>query len=151
MAYQIKCREGHETWAGNIVDLCTNHTNAEGRFVCSTCQGIDTFIYRRSNLQEGPDETWERWIKGIIRIDSGIPTYSPYIFLTADAEDGPVTGLHFNYYKDTRSHPDGKLKHGHGPGGAPVLGISHLFTLLHRLVASGVLSKDQLRDFANSL
>ncbi len=152
MAYDIKCRAcGTITWANDIVDLFTHHANAQGRFICSKCGGTDTFIYRISKLLEGPDETWERWIKGAIRIDSGIPTYSPYIFLTADAEDGPITGLHFNYYKDTRSQTGGKLKHGHGPGGAPVLGISDIFAILRHLVTSGIVSKEQVLEFANTV
>jgi len=69
---------------GNIVDRLKNHTNQCGRFVCSKCSGIDTSIYRISDLQEGPAEKWERWIKGVIQIDSGFETYCPYVFLTAD-------------------------------------------------------------------
>jgi hypothetical protein len=152
MAYDVKCRACRsETWATNIVELFNNHTNSDGRFICSKCSGTDTFIYRISDLQEGPDETWERWIKGVIKIDSGIPTYSPYIFLTADSEDGSITGLHFHYYKDTRSQPGGRLKHGHGPGGPPVLSIDDLFTILQHLVSQGIISKDKVRDFAARL
>jgi hypothetical protein len=152
MAYQIKCKScGADTWAGNVVDLFTDCANSQGRFVCSKCKGVDTFIHRISALQEGPDEFWERWIKGVIRIDSGYATYSPYIFLTSDTEDGPITGLHFNYYKDTRSQAGGRLKHGHGPGGAPVLGTDDLFTILRHLVASGIISKGKIHEFANSL
>jgi hypothetical protein len=152
MAYDVKCRAcGTHTWAGNVVDLFADHTDQSGRFVCSRCSGTDTFIYRISDLQEGPDEKWERWIKGVIRIDSGIPTYSPYVFLTAEAEDGPITGLHFHYYKDTRSQPGGRLKHGHGPGGPPVLGIDDLFRILEHLVDNGIVPKERVRDFAVSL
>jgi hypothetical protein len=110
---------------------------------------VNTFIYRSSDTQEG--ETWERWIKGVIRIDSGQPTYCPYIFLTADTEDGPITGLHFNYYKDTRALPNGKLKHGHGPGGAPVLDVDDLFTILRQLVSDEIVPKERLREFADSI
>jgi hypothetical protein len=149
MAYDLKCRTcDTRTWAGNIVDLLKDHTNESGRFVCSKCSGTDTFIFRSSVLQEGPEETWERWIKGVIRIDSRIETYSPYIFLTADLEDGPVTGLHFHYYKDTRAQPGGRLKHGHGPGGPPVLEIDALFNILEHLVTQGILPKERVRDFA---
>ena len=45
-----------------------------------------------SPLQE-KGEIWERWIKGIIRIKTDYETYSPYIFLTADTEDGQVNGF----------------------------------------------------------
>jgi hypothetical protein len=129
MPYDIQCQKckGH-TWAGNIVDLIKEHTNAQGRFLCAHCGEVDTFIYRESQLQE-EGETWERWIKGVILIDSGINTYSPYIFLTANSEDGEATGLHFHYYKDTRSHKNGSLKHDHGPGGPPVLHKNDLSSL----------------------
>lgn len=152
MAYDVKCRtcDAH-TSAGNIVDLLKHHTNQSGRFVCAKCSGTDTFIYRISDLQEGPEEKWERWIKGVILIDSGIQTYSPYVFLTADSEDGPITSLHFHYYKDTRSQPGGRLKHGHGPGGPPVLGIDDLFRILEHLITQGILPKERVRDFALSL
>jgi len=107
MSYDVKCRTCDAlTRPGNIIDLLKEHTNQSGRFVCSKCSGTDTFIYRISDLQEGPEEKWKRWIKGVISIDSGIETYSPYVFLTADSEvDGSVTGLHFHYDKDTRAQP----------------------------------------------
>jgi hypothetical protein len=79
--------------AGNIVDLLKEQTNQMGKFVCSGCGKTDTFIYRESRLQE-EGETWERWIKAVLTIDSGVDTYFPYIFLTADSEDGELTGLH---------------------------------------------------------
>jgi hypothetical protein len=152
MAYDFKCRSCRTTTsAGNIIDLFTTHTNPNGRFVCPKCMRTDTFIYRISDLQEGPEEKWERWIKGVIRIDSGIPTYSPYVFLTADSEDGPITGLHFHYYKDTRTQTSGRFKHGHGPGGPPVLGIDDMFTILAHLVSDGALAKEKVRRFADSL
>ena len=152
MGYDVKCRTcDATTWAGNIVDLVKHHTTVSGRFVCVKCSGTDTFIYRISDLQEGPEEKWERWIKGIILIDSGIQTYSPYVFLTADSEDGPVTGLHFHYYKDTRSRPGGRLKHGHGPGGPPVLQTDDLFQILERLVTQGILPKERVQNFASRL
>lgn len=151
MAYDIECRKCREhTWAGNIVDLLKNHTNEEGKFVCRHCTSTDTFIYRESKLLE-EGEVWKRWIKGVIQIDSGIETYSPYIFMTADSEDGEPTGLHFHYYKDTRGYPNGRLKHGHGPGGPPVLGNNDLFTIIEHLLSIGVLSKKDIKDFADSL
>src|SRR5207249_831919 len=104
-----------------------------------------------SDLQEGPEDKWERWIKGVIRIDAGSATYFPYIFLTADAENGPITGLHFHYYKDTREQPGGRLKHGHGPGGPPVLGTNDLFHILDYLVNQGIVAKEQVRSFAANL
>ena len=78
MGYDVKCRTcTAHTWAPNIVDLFNGHTDENGRFVCSKCSGLDTFIYRISDLQEGPEDKWERWIKGVIRIDAGSATYFP--------------------------------------------------------------------------
>ena len=151
MSYDVQCRDCKKTtWAANIVDLLKDHTNQKGRFLCDQCRGTNTFIYRKSKLQEEGD-VWHRWIKGVICIETGVTTYSPYIFLTADAEDGPITGLHFNYYKDTRPHKNGRLKHGHGPGGAPVLGNKDLFVIIEQLVSLGILSKDEVKTFANGL
>lgn len=151
MAYDIECRSCRQhTWAGNIVDLLRDCMDERGKFVCQHCGGTDTFIYRKSKLQE-EGEVWERWIKGVIRIDSGIETYCPYIFLTADSEDGEPTSLHFHYYKDTRSKPNGRLKHGHGPGGPPVLDNKHLFLIIDRLVSLGILSKEEIKSFVDRL
>jgi len=132
------------------VDLLKEHTDSMGKFVCSGCQSTDTFIYRESKLQE-EGETWERWVKGVITIDSGIETYCPYIFLTADSEDGELTGLHFHYYKDTRQQQDGRLKHGHGPGGPPVLGINNLFHILKYLISTGIITEARIKEFVDSL
>lgn len=156
MGYWVECgnkecrRNKKGTWAVNIVDLVNNHTGPEGRFICSHCGGNDTFIYRHSELQE-KGEVWERWIKGVIRIDSGIKTYSPYVFLTADSENEQPNGLHFNYYKDTRHQKNGRLKHGHGPGGAPVLGTNDIFTIMKHLVSMKLVTKDRLVKFAEKL
>jgi hypothetical protein len=59
--------------------------------------------------------------------------------------------LHFHYYKDTRSHKNGRLKHGHGPGGPPVLGTTDLFTIVEHLVSVGVLPKAEVKAFASRL
>jgi hypothetical protein len=151
LAYDVKCRACDTiTWAGNIDKLLKNHTNENGRFVCSKCLSTETHIFRISALQEGPDEFWRRWIKGVITIDSGIETYCPYVFLTADSEAGPVTGLHFHYYKDTRAQ-GGRLKHGHGPGGPPVLGFEDLFGIFKHLVVNGALTKQDVLEFAQRL
>lgn len=151
MAYDIQCRRCRQyTYASNIVDLLKKHTNVKDKFVCQYCQSDDTFIYRKSNLQED-GEIWERWIKSVIQIDTGIETYSPYIFLTADSEEAQPNGLHFHYYKDTRSKPNGRLKHGHGPGGPPVLDIENLFTILEHLVTSNILKKEKLKLFFDKL
>lgn len=150
MPYQIQCRTCQAaTWADNVVTLLDDHTGPTGRFNCANCNGTDRYIYKSSELQE-EGEVWKRWIKGVIRIHSGIPTYSPYIFLTADTEDGDINGLHVHYYKDTRP-AGGRLKHGHGPGGPPVLGLNDLFTIIKHLVDAGILSKEAVEDFAAKL
>jgi hypothetical protein len=133
MAYDIKCRAcGANTRAKNVVDLFDHHTNAQGRFICAKCGETDTFIHMKSGpLQENRDDTYERWNKGVVRIHyPENPIYCPYVFLTADNEAGPITGLNFCYYKDTRSLPGGKIKHGHGPGGGPALDVDDLFLIL---------------------
>lgn len=155
MPYEINCRDCKQlTWASNIDDLIKEHIDSNGRFLCSRCDSINTFIYRESKLQErdenGEPDIWQRWIKGIICIDSGIETFSPYIFITAESEEGEATGLHFHYYKDTRSQ-GGRLKHGHGPGGPPVLGINDLFFIIQHLVSIGALSKAEIEKFVNKL
>ena len=85
---------------------------------------------------------WTRWIKGVIPIEKA--SYFPYVFLTADSEDGPVKGLHFHYYKDTRP-TGGKLKHGHGPGGPPVLGVKDVFVIVKHLLNCGILNAEDVR------
>jgi hypothetical protein len=151
MSYEIACRSCHkESRASEIVELIQDHTNEIGKFLCSHCGSTDTYIYRESNLQE-KGLKWKRWIKGIIVVGSDEPTYVPYIFLTASAEDAMPNGLHFHYYKDTRSHPGGKLKHGHGPGGPPVLEKTDLFKILERLTTTGMISRDDIKQFAARL
>jgi hypothetical protein len=39
------------------------------------------------------------------------------------------------------------LKHGHGPGGAPVFSKDELFQLLEKLVAYGVFNRQDFVDF----
>ena len=80
----------------------------------------------------------------MVRITTDFETYCPYVFLTAQEKDGEVDGIHFNYYKDTRPG-GGKLKHGHGPGGAPVFSKSELLQLLKKLITYGCFSSEDLR------
>jgi hypothetical protein len=144
MPYEIKCNDcGKRTKASQIVDLITKHVNESGRFVCKECSSTDTYIYKSSVLQEN-GETWERWIRGIIQIQTDYETYSPYVFLTASGEQEDPDGIHFNYYKDTRSQKGGRLKHGHGPGGAPVLSKDEYLQLTRRLLELGVLTKEDI-------
>jgi hypothetical protein len=152
MPYYIKCTNskcGEYTGANTIVDLISEHLDSVGKIICTYCGQSGAFIYRESKLQE-EGEIWARWIKGVITIDTGIPTYSPYIFLTSQNEQGPVNGAHFHYYKDTR--PDGgKLKHGHGPGGPPVLSKDEIFQLLEKMIVFGCLDVQEIIDFTDRL
>ncbi len=116
MGYLLACAErgcGQKTWVGNIVNLIDGHTQESGWLRCAECGGR-AHIHRESDLQEGGK--WPRWIKGIIKIPTGVKTWAPYVFLLSDTESGPVSAVHFGYYKDTRPQ-GGRLKHGHGPGG----------------------------------
>ena len=157
MPYEIQCRDCVKTtWVANIVDLIKNHIQSgSGKFICSHCSGKDTFIYRESKLNEksddGTPEVWERWIKGVMTVDSGFETYCPYIFLTADSEDSQPNGLHFHYYKDTRTQEGGKLKHGHGPGGPPVLPIEDILLIIRHLIINGFLSKGKIINFIEAI
>lgn len=151
MGYLIQCFAegcGETTWANNIVELINEHSTNTGMLRCTACGGFQAYIYKESALQE-KGETWPRWIRGVIRIDTGIETYSPYVFLTAEGKDAAVSGIHFNYYKDTRPQ-GGKLKHGHGPGGAPVLDKKDFFQLIRKLIASGVISNDEIGQLAEN-
>ncbi len=53
-----------------------------------------------------------------------------------------------NYYKDTRGS-GGRLKHGHGPGGAPALAKDECLDLIEKLVANGFLRVSDLRRLAS--
>ena len=87
----------------------------------------------------------------IIRLSSDSEdTYQPYVFLTTGELGGPVSGVHFGYYKDLTKQ-NGKLKHGHGPGGAPVLNKQMLLRLLRRLGDYGVVTADELENVAADL
>ncbi len=154
MAYMIECRScGARTVAGNITWLLHEkqyHTDKQGNVKCKTCGSTEAHIYRKSQLQE-EGEHWERWMEAIIRLtDAPEATYQPYAFLTTGEPGGPVRGIHFGYYKDL-SKQGGKLKHGHGPGGAPVLNKAMLLRLLRRLGAYGVVTAGELEGLASEL
>ena len=128
--------------------MINEHTEKNGKIKCTACGSLNASIYQKSKLQE-EGKTWERYIKGGIPIETEVETYTPYVFLTAQAEDGEIDGIHFNYYKDTRDprkKDGGKLKHGHGPGGAPVFSKNELFQLLEKLVEYEIFNR---QDFVN--
>jgi hypothetical protein len=137
MAYQIQCRLCHtDTWGGNIADLIDLHTDARGHLVCAMCGATECYIHRITGLWEKePNETWNGYIKGVIRIPTTPTTFAPYVFLTADSPEGEVSGIRFSFYKDPG--PDGRLLNGPGPGGAPLLSQNELFHLLERLTLFG--------------
>jgi hypothetical protein len=147
MGYPIYCShcKKETAWASNIVDLINNHTEKNGKIKnCVICDSSKTSISRENDLQEG--KKWQRYIKAIISINTSDEYYTPYIFLTAQDKDAEIDGIHFNYYKDTRKI-GGKLKHGHGPGGAPVFTRDELFQVLEKLVFFGCLSKQDFENF----
>ena len=148
MGYVMECSCGHQTGAANIVDLIRSHTDPQGWLVCGQCNRPGAYIQRRSELQEG--ELWERCIKGAIPVETDYPTYTPYVFLTAASPTDEPTGVHFNYYKDTRSD-GGRLKHGHGPGGAPVLSLDELLQLLRKLGRARFLTPEHLEQVASEI
>jgi DNA-directed RNA polymerase subunit RPC12/RpoP len=80
MGYLIKCNScKQDTWASNIVDLVNEHTEKNGKIKCTACGSPNASIYQKSKLQE-KDETWERYIKGVIPIKTEFETYTPYVF-----------------------------------------------------------------------
>jgi hypothetical protein len=150
MAYPIDCADCKgQTWAANIVDLIQHHTSPRGSITCSLCGHDHAYIKRESTLQE-EGEVWQRCIRAAIPITTDYPTYTPYVFLTAESESGEPSGVHFNYYKDTRS-AGGRLKHGHGPGGAPLFSHAELLQLLLKLGGAGFISPEDLEGTARAL
>jgi hypothetical protein len=141
--YTVSCDScKQETWAANIVDLIDNHLDKYHMLKCINCGSSGAYIYKESETQSD-EGTWERWIKGVIRIDyqgeGKDLTYHPYVFLHShDGPLGKINAVQISYYKDHRAI-GGSLKHGHGPGGTPVLDISDLTTILQKLTELGQL------------
>jgi hypothetical protein len=152
MGYLLNCaRCEATTWAANIVDLIDQHTGSRGVLRCVDCGRDGATIERTSDVQE-PGETWRRWIRRVIRIKTAYRTYSPYVFVLHDAAgNAKPYGIHLQYYKDTRHLKHGRLKHGHGPGGGPVLTPAELLQLLVDLAAAGVLTARDLERTAQKI
>ena len=158
--YILTCKDHGRQKAGNIVDLITEHTDKTfgalgGNLVCPQCQG-PAVIKVSSKLQERHDNgkqwIWQRTIKAVVRIPTDVPTYSPYFFITSSRGSEPSEvgdGIHLNYYKDCR--PKGKLKHGHGPGGAPVFGADELLTVVERAARLGMIPKRKIEALVRRL
>ncbi|MEE9441986.1 MAG: hypothetical protein V3V99_04895 [candidate division Zixibacteria bacterium] len=158
MGYKIVCSNCDATKiAYNIDDLIKNHIDEDGKLIINCCDNPNTSINKKSDLQE-KSEKWERWIKRVLILPSEIPSYSPYVFLVSNSEDSnTISGAHFHYFKDTRQYDknnrrkSGALKHGHGPGGPPVLDKEQILFLLEKLIESGLLSKKDLLNVANKV
>ncbi|MGH8620973.1 MAG: hypothetical protein ACRET3_02450 [Burkholderiales bacterium] len=153
MLLTIHCRTcGRDTAARGIVDLIDAHTNDRGRFPCTHCAGTDTFIHQKTDGDRA--RAGERWIKGLLRIATKTRSagYAPFVFLTAEAADGDVTGIEFKYYRRSgagRGTPRRERSRRRGAG--PVLAQNQLLSLVGRLFTIGVMAHEDLRGFATAL
>ena len=145
MGYKIDCSECKlASWADNIVDLINNHLDERYMLKCTNCGAPGAYIYMSSETQSN-EGSWERWVKGIIRIDykddEGTElTYHPYVYLHSHSgPQGKIDAVQISYYKDHRK-TGGVLKHGHGPGGTPVLDLQDVTNILQKLIQTGVMS-----------
>ena len=148
MGYWIECAHGCEdegVWAENIVDLLDNHRDGEGWFECS-CKERG-YIYRSYKLQEG--KRFEPILKGAIRLGSPDDIYQPFMFLAGDKADYDVDFIWVSYYKDLR--PDGKLKHGSGPGGPPVLAKGEILEIVSQLILKGYIEPDEVKEMLDRI
>ena len=144
MGWSIQCNNEdckQYTWAKNIVDLINNHTNAEGWFVCNYC-GSPGFIKKSFAVQE-PGDTWDPYLRGVIRLGKSDDTYQPFVFIVSYEPNGKAANIWFSYYKDLREN-GGRLKLGYGPGGPPVLGTENVLLLLKRLIDLGLIKKEKI-------
>lgn len=152
MAYTISCRKcGKDTKAGNIVWLFSeHHSDPSGNIKCKNCESTEAHIFRNSQLQE-EGSCWKRYIEMAIKLSSNEKeTYQPYAFLTTGEPGGEIGGIHFGYYKDLRGS-GGRLKHGHGPGGAPVIGKDSFLRLARELGRIGVIKPEELEELASEM
>jgi hypothetical protein len=143
VSYWVQCAACKDARrVANIVDLIQQNTDPQGNLVCPKCRAATGYFEAKSALQE-TGAVWERCIKAVIPLETDFETSTPYVFLTAPSPTGEPHGVHFNYYKDTRAS-GGRLKHGHGPGGAPVLNCDELMQLLEKLGDIGFIKPEQL-------
>jgi hypothetical protein len=150
MPFTVTCSDpscGCVTWAKNIVDLIDNHTNTDGWFVCETCKKPSGYIEKNFTLQEGEEEVWAPYLRGVIKVnDDADAIYQPFIFLVSYDPKAPIEDYWFCYYKDMRSMPNGRLKMGHGPGGPPVLGKQNIVKMLKKMISIGCMSKLEIQS-----
>lgn len=136
--------------ARDMADLIGRHTNEKGRFCCARCGGTDTFLHapRRPGAEGGT----ATWIKGVVPIDTKTAdaAHAPFVFLTAEAPDGAVTGIAFRYYRTMPSNGDGPRRRRRRPDGGPVLAQSHLLSLVGHLAKIGVVSSRDWQEFVRS-
>lgn len=147
MGYTIRCDFCKQvSWASNIVDLIDNHLDTEHILKCSNCGKSGAYIHMESSTQSN-EGTWERWIKGVIRIDykdenGEESTYHPYVLLHShEGPQGQIDSVQISYYKDHRPL-GGRLKHGHGPGGTPVLDLIDIKNILQKLIAMKIVQHE---------
>ena len=143
--YTIRCDSCKQvSWAGNIVDLINSHLDKSHALKCTNCGKSGAYIHLESSTQSD-EGTWERWVKGVIRIDykddkGKESTYHPYVLLHShEGPQGKIDSVQISYYKDHRA-TGGRLKHGHGPGGTPVLDLVDIENILKKLIGIGVIS-----------
>ena len=146
MSQNIHCQSCNaDTVARNVADLIDGHTNDQGRFCCARCGGTETVL--RRHPRHGSDGGSDSWVKGAVPIETKFAdaAYAPFVFLTAEAPDGEVTGIAFKYYRTTPSN-GGRAKKGRRPDGGPVLAQSQLLSLVGRLATIGVVSSRDWRE-----
>lgn len=149
MPQTIHCQRCNaDSVARDMADLIGRHTNEKGRFCCARCGGTNTFL--RAPRRPGGESRTATWIKGVVPIDTKTAdaAYAPFVFLTAEAPDGAVTGIAFRYYRTGPSNGDGGRRR--RPDGGPVLAQSHLLSLVGRLAKIGVVSSRDWQEFVRS-
>ena len=149
MAYWLTCSGGCGgeccSVARNIIDLLDHHVGSDGRFFCSQCGG-PAFIGKKYRKPKGAEGAFEPILKGAFRtLPPEYDSYQPFVFLLGNAEDPEIESVWICHYTDLRSR-GGNLRNGAGPGGAPVLDKSLLFSVLSNLIRVGYLSEEEVRE-----
>ncbi|MFC1559061.1 hypothetical protein ACFL39_00535 [Gemmatimonadota bacterium] len=150
MPYWISCSKCDDAYeVKNIIALIDENSESHtGKLICPQC-GNPGYIHQKKKMQE-KGETWEPYIKAVLPVKSPYSTYSPYVFLIANGVRSKASSIHLNYYKDTRDE-GGRLKHGAGPGGAPVLEKEMMIDLLKKLISVDYFTAGEKKKLANAL